>query len=70
MIGKLIAKGGTRSEAIARLRLALDETRIEGVKTNIDYLLRVLMSPEFEAGEVHTGLGAIVQVTCPVSSLH
>ena len=68
MIGKLIAKGGTRSEAIARLRLALDETRIEGVKTNIDYLLRVLMSPEFEAGEVHTGLGAIVQVTCPVSS--
>jgi len=61
MIGKLIAKGGTRREAIARLQLALDETRIEGVKTNIDFVRKVLASPEFEAGEVHTGLGAIVQ---------
>jgi acetyl-CoA carboxylase biotin carboxylase subunit len=57
MIGKLIARGGTRAEAIARLLEALDATVIEGVKTNIPFIRQVLRSPEFVAGDVHTGLG-------------
>jgi acetyl-CoA carboxylase biotin carboxylase subunit len=57
MIGKLIARGSTRAEAIARLRRALEETVIEGVKTNIAFVRQVLASPEFAAGDVHTGLG-------------
>jgi acetyl-CoA carboxylase biotin carboxylase subunit len=60
MIGKLIAHGATRGAAIARLLGALDGSVIEGVKTNIDFVRRVLLSPEFEAGDVHTGLGAQV----------
>jgi acetyl-CoA carboxylase biotin carboxylase subunit len=60
MIGKLIARGATRTEAIARLLEALDATVVEGVKTNIPFIRQVLQSPEFAAGEVHTGLGAEV----------
>jgi acetyl-CoA carboxylase biotin carboxylase subunit len=35
MIGKLIAFGEDRNEAIARMRMALDETVLDGIKTNI-----------------------------------
>ncbi|QHE86050.1 acetyl-CoA carboxylase biotin carboxylase subunit [Hydrogenophaga sp. BPS33] len=60
MIGKLIAHGTTRAQAIERLVAALDATTIEGVKTNIAFVRQVLQSPSFNAGEVHTGLGAEV----------
>ena len=60
MIGKLIARGRSRSDAIERLGQALAETVIEGVKTNIAFVRQVLASPEFIAGDVHTGLGAQV----------
>ena len=35
MIGKLIAYGDTREQAIARMRIALSEMVIEGIQTNI-----------------------------------
>jgi acetyl-CoA carboxylase biotin carboxylase subunit len=35
MIGKILAHGSTRAQAIARMRTALMETIIEGVNTNI-----------------------------------
>jgi acetyl-CoA carboxylase biotin carboxylase subunit len=35
MVGKLIAYGDTRESAMARMRTALDEFVIEGIKTNI-----------------------------------
>ena len=60
MIGKLIARGESRAEAIARLLDALEATVIEGVKTNIPFIRQVLLSPEFAEGDVHTGLGAQV----------
>ncbi len=60
MIGKLIARGESRAEAIARLLDALDATVVEGVKTNIPFIRQVLLSPEFAGGDVHTGLGAQV----------
>jgi acetyl-CoA carboxylase biotin carboxylase subunit len=60
MIGKLIARGATRAQAIERLLGALDATVIEGVKTNIEFVRKVLLSPEFAAGDVHTSLGAQV----------
>ena len=60
MIAKLIAGGATRNEAIHRLMVALNETVIEGVKTNIPFIRNVLESPEFSAGEVHTGLGPMI----------
>ncbi|GAB3796769.1 acetyl-CoA carboxylase biotin carboxylase subunit [Virgibacillus kimchii] len=54
MIGKLIVKGQTRSEAIALLREALLQYKIEGIKTNIPMLLKVVEHDEFIAGNTTT----------------
>lgn len=54
MLAKLIVHADTRSKAIARLRHALMEFHILGVKTNIAYMLDVLAHPEFESGQFDT----------------
>jgi acetyl-CoA carboxylase biotin carboxylase subunit len=54
LMAKIIAHGATRAEALNRLRLALAETRVEGVATNLDFHRRVLADPEFVAGGVDT----------------
>jgi acetyl-CoA carboxylase biotin carboxylase subunit len=51
---KVIARGATRAEAIARLDGALGASVIEGVKTTIPFLRRVLAHPDFRRGAVHT----------------
>ncbi len=55
LLGKLIAYGATRQEAIGRALQALEEFIIEGVHTTIPFLSRVLRDPEFAAGRVDTG---------------
>lgn len=50
MIGKLIAYGDTRASAIARMRTALAEIVIDGIKTNIPLLRAILYDNAFEAG--------------------
>jgi len=52
---KLIAHGPDRTSAIDRLRTALTQSRVEGVKTNIAFHLAVLADPAFRAGGVDTG---------------
>jgi len=54
MIAKLIVKGRTRDEAVQRLENALGEFHVEGIKTNIEFLRRVVMHPDFRAGKVDT----------------
>src|SRR5918999_348618 len=54
LLAKLICQGRDRSEAIARLRIALDSFIIEGVTTTIPFLGRVMQNPRFMAGEVDT----------------
>ena len=54
MLGKLIAWGTDRSEAIARMRRALDEYYTAGIQTNIRLFRRLLAEPEFLRGEIHT----------------
>ncbi len=51
LIAKLITYGKTRDEAIARMRRALMEFVIIGVKTTIPLHQRILENPEFQAGE-------------------
>jgi acetyl-CoA carboxylase, biotin carboxylase subunit len=51
LIAKLIAYGRTREEAIARMRRALREFVIIGVKTTIPLHERILQDPEFIAGD-------------------
>ena len=50
MIGKLITHGPTRDIALARMRTALDETIIEGIKTNIPLHRRLVDDAAFQAG--------------------
>ncbi len=50
MIGKLISYGETRNEAIARMRNALDEIIIDGIKTNIELHQRILHDKSFIEG--------------------
>jgi acetyl-CoA carboxylase biotin carboxylase subunit len=52
LLAKLVVWGRDRVEALARMRRALDETHIEGVHTNVEYLTLVLSHPRFEAGDV------------------
>jgi geranyl-CoA carboxylase alpha subunit len=51
MLGKLIAHGTTREEAIARLASALDRTVVLGLPTNRRLLAACLRDPVFAAGE-------------------
>ena len=53
MIGKLIAWGLTRESAIARMRTALSETIVEGIKTNIPLQSRILADEGFCRGTHH-----------------
>ncbi len=52
LIGKLIVHGATRPEALARLRVALDEMRIEGIATNLPLHRRLVTDDDFVRGGV------------------
>jgi acetyl-CoA carboxylase biotin carboxylase subunit len=54
LVAKIVAHGKTRDEAIQRMRVALSEYQISGIKTNIALHQKVLQDPEFLAGDVHT----------------
>ncbi|WP_285759131.1 acetyl/propionyl/methylcrotonyl-CoA carboxylase subunit alpha [Nocardiopsis ansamitocini] len=55
MLAKVIAWAPDRGEAIRRLAATLRRTRLHGVTTNRDLLVRILTSQEFTDAELHTG---------------
>src|SRR5687767_14839034 len=54
LIAKLICQGRDRQEALRRMQMALESFIIEGVTTTIPFLARVMMSKEFQAGDIDT----------------
>ncbi|HBT95319.1 MAG TPA: acetyl-CoA carboxylase biotin carboxylase subunit, partial [Coriobacteriia bacterium] len=54
LIAKLIVWGSTREEAIARGKRALDEFKVEGIKTTIPFHKKALCEPDFVEGSVYT----------------
>jgi len=54
LLFKLVASGTTRAEAVERLAAALDRCVVEGVRTTLPLLRRVLASRELREGRVHT----------------
>ena len=54
MIGKLIVWGETRSEACARMKEALENYKIEGIKTNIPMLIQTVSHEQFLVGYTTT----------------
>ncbi|WP_437311749.1 acetyl-CoA carboxylase biotin carboxylase subunit [Sorangium sp. So ce388] len=54
LVAKVIAHGANRAEAIARLRCALDEFIVGGIRTNIPLHQALLRDPEVIAGNIST----------------
>jgi acetyl-CoA carboxylase biotin carboxylase subunit len=54
MLGKLIASGKDRVEAIARLQRALTEFYANGIKTNAELFQRILATGDFQSAEIYT----------------
>ena len=54
MLAKVIAYGPTRTEAAGRLALSLERTHLGGMRTNREFLVAVLRTPEFLAGDTTT----------------
>jgi acetyl-CoA carboxylase biotin carboxylase subunit len=52
LLAKIIVRGADRAEAIDRMRRALRETVLEGVKTSIPFHLRLMDDPAFLEGRV------------------
>lgn len=54
LISKLAAWGRTRDEAIDRLRRALDEYEVAGIKTTLPFFREVVRDAEFKSGQLDT----------------
>jgi acetyl-CoA carboxylase biotin carboxylase subunit len=72
LLSKLIAWGNSREETIARLRRALEEYTITGIKTNAGLFRRILSESDFLRGEIHTKwldelLGRSLSVASPAN---
>ncbi|RPI35264.1 MAG: acetyl-CoA carboxylase biotin carboxylase subunit [Nitrospiraceae bacterium] len=66
LIAKLIVHGRDRSEAIARMKRALDEFIIEGIKTTIPFHKKVLNMPAFVKGDFNTSF--LEKMSAPVQN--
>jgi acetyl-CoA carboxylase biotin carboxylase subunit len=54
LISKLVAWGADRSHAIARMRRALMEYEVRGIRTSLPFFQWILRQPAFESAEFHT----------------
>jgi acetyl/propionyl-CoA carboxylase alpha subunit len=54
MIAKLVAWGGSRREAIARMARALTEYQVLGIRTTIPFFLWLMRQPSYAAGDYDT----------------
>lgn len=61
LLAKLSVVGRDRSHALSRAATALNNFLVEGVQTNLPFLLKVLAAPEFQSGTYDTGLVQIIQ---------
>lgn len=53
LLAKLITTGDTRAEALANMKTALADFKIEGIETNIPFLQFLIEQPEFSTGDIH-----------------
>src|SRR5436309_13989888 len=68
MLSKLIAYAPDRETAIARMRRALDEYFIGGIKTNLSLFRRILEHPDFIAARIDTGFLDRLLASRPVAA--
>ncbi|MEE9384039.1 MAG: biotin carboxylase N-terminal domain-containing protein [Nannocystaceae bacterium] len=66
MVAKIIAWGQDRAEALARMRMAVADTTIFGIHTNLPFHARLLSEPDFVGGRFDTGyVASHADVLCP-----
>ncbi len=65
MLGKLIVWGADRDQAIRRMRRAIAEMNVGGVRTSLPAVLQVLETSEFGAGEFDTHFLESLQLAPP-----
>lgn len=63
MIAKLVVHGRDRTEALRMLRKGLDEYRVVGLHTNVEFLRALAGNPAFIDGEVETGFIPVCFIT-------
>jgi 3-methylcrotonyl-CoA carboxylase alpha subunit len=59
LLGKVIAHADSRARAVDRLAAALDETRVVGIRTNVEWLARAVRTPRFRDADVDTRFVAL-----------
>ncbi len=67
LLAKIIASGPSRAAALGRLRAALDDTRVLGVRTNLHFLRWLLAQPSFAEGDMRTDTLAHMSLPGPIS---
>ncbi|MCB5425198.1 urea carboxylase [Altererythrobacter sp. CC-YST694] len=60
MLAKLIVHASSRDAAISAMQAALDESRVDGIETNLRWLRNVVRNDKFASGEVSTRLLEVV----------
>jgi acetyl-CoA carboxylase biotin carboxylase subunit len=55
LLSKLVATGSSRADALARMRRALSEYRILGIRTTLPFFREVFEDPDFVKGDIDTG---------------
>ena len=65
LLAKVMVWAESRSEAIDSMTAALQQTRVDGVKTNISFLMRALASPQFRDGRYTTSLAETLTSGAP-----
>ncbi len=76
MIGKIITVGATRTSAIDRMRRALDEYYITGIKTTVPFHAAIMRNADFRAGKYDTGFvervmnSGQLELSAPPTRLH
>ncbi|GAB2899863.1 ATP-grasp domain-containing protein [Paralcaligenes sp. KSB-10] len=68
LLAKIIGRGETREETIATLIEATQCIEIQGIKSNLSFLERILKSEEFCSGTIHTGFVDDFRKRCTVNA--
>ncbi len=54
LLAKIISKGKDRNDALSKMQIALSDVAVEGIETNIDFLMDIYKKEVFAKGEINT----------------
>jgi 3-methylcrotonyl-CoA carboxylase alpha subunit len=54
MIAKIIVVGENRDQAIEKMAIALEKTKVSGISTNLEFLKNILSNTDFQSANINT----------------